>query len=139
MPWFVTLFADVWDISKVHYVWDVILSVGSSDFLLFLGVAILRALKLDLLPGGMRRSERRAPATGIYDGDFFQAEQWRTVDQCSVVHLKALAMWSQTPAALIMVHVQSAEEGEAQQTLVGDGDGDGDGDTLDDRVPDGPL
>ena len=48
VPWFITLFADVWPLDRVAYVWDALFSVGP-PLLTFLAVAVLRAKRNELL------------------------------------------------------------------------------------------
>ena len=59
VPWFITLFADVWPIDRVAYVWDALFSVGP-PLLTFLAVAVLRAKREDLMRVGVGID----PATG---------------------------------------------------------------------------
>ena len=40
VPWFVTLFGDIWPLEKVIYIWDALFLLGP-DFLVFVGISIL--------------------------------------------------------------------------------------------------
>ena len=103
VPWFITLFADVWNLDRVAYVWDALFSVGP-PLLTFLAVAVLRAKRHYLLKADQDE-------TFLSTGDAFSncmqifsrlnagdREEMPNVRWCV---LKALSMYSQMPTAVV--------------------------------------
>ena len=103
VPWFITLFADVWNLDRVAYVWDALFSVGP-PLLTFLAVAVLRAKRHYLLKADQ---DETFSSTGDAFSNCMQIfsrlnagdrEEMPNVRWCV---LKALSMYSQMPTAVV--------------------------------------
>ena len=98
VPWFVTLFGDIWPIEKVLYLWDAMFVIGP-DFMVFVAITILC------------HSTNRAK---LLKSNFSQCMSFlsslnRGEVSLNLRHciLKAISMYSQTPKSLL--HYQNEE------------------------------
>eukprot|EP00944_MAST-04C_sp_MAST-4C-sp1_P009886 g9886.t1 len=98
VPWFVTLFGDIWPLEKVLYLWDALFVIGP-DFLVFVAITIVS------------HSTNRAK---LLTSNFSQCLSFlsslnRGEVTLNLRHcvLKAISMYSQTPKSLL--HYQNEE------------------------------
>ena len=114
VPWFITLFADVWPLDRVAYAWDALFSVGK-PLLTFLAVAVLRAKRRALLrvddPDEDFSTSGDAFSSTMVTFSKLNAGERQEMPNVRWCVLKALSMYSQMPTSV----VQSMELGQRQE------------------------
>ena len=146
VPWFITLFADVWPIDRVAYVWDALFSVGP-PLLTFLAVAVLRAKREDLMRVGVgidpaTGEEYCSPETGA--GAFstcmqifsrLNAGERGEMPNVRWCVLKALSMYAQMPRSVVAEELEHdyADVASSSRIFVGGSEVEGGGN--ENRVP----
>lgn len=90
VPWFITLFADVWPLQRVVHVWDAFF-VGGPTLLLFLAVSVLRYNRHRLLQADFSAAMQL----------FSQVNAGSDIPNVRWCVLKALSTMAQTPAAVL--------------------------------------
>ena len=104
VPWFITLFADVWPFDRVAYVWDALFSVGP-PLLTFLAVAVLRAKRKELLR--VEDENETFQTTGYAFSSCMQlfsrlnSGERKEMPNVRWCVLKALSMYHQMPTAVV--------------------------------------
>ena len=142
VPWFITLFADVWPLDRVAYAWDALFSVGK-PLLTFLAVAVLRAKRRALLrvddPDEDFSTTGDAFSSTMMTFSRLNAGERKEMPNVRWCVLKALSMYSQMPISVVQgMELGQRQEAERHRTYSqtprssvgrdGDGDGEGDGD-----------
>jgi hypothetical protein len=92
VPWFVTLFGDLWPIEKVIYIWDALFVLGP-DFLVFIAISIL-------CHGTNRAKLLRSSFSNamLFFSRLNRGEEQLNLRLCI---FKAISMFSQTPQSLL--------------------------------------
>mgnify|MGYP006133959185 FL=1 len=92
VPWFVTLFGDIWPLEKVIYIWDALFFLGP-DFLVFVGISVLchSTNRAKLLRSNFSNAMQF----------FSRLNRGEEVLNLRLCIFKAISMFSQTPGSVL--------------------------------------